>query len=107
MLLAGREEMLRLGLKPEVHHDDDGTVRIVLYVNKWLWLVPLIASFGTMSGSRSQLTCAPPCVSITPMRSGLRRSRQRRYDGRAPADYRNDDSRLRSTRGRNPRSVRE
>jgi predicted DNA-binding transcriptional regulator YafY len=43
-----REEMLRLGLKPdsEVHHQPDGTLRIVLYVDRWRWLVPLVASFG-------------------------------------------------------------
>ena len=107
---SGREEMLRLGLKPdsEVHYDSDGTVRIVLYVDKWLWLVPLVASFG------ADVTVSEP----TELRDAVRRhltQALRAYDD--PADlsdadgdegnYRNDDSRLRSTRGRNPRSKRD
>ncbi|MEU7174588.1 WYL domain-containing protein [Micromonospora tulbaghiae] len=45
---SAREEMLRLGLKPdsEIQHGQDGTVRIVLYVDNWQWLVPLVASVG-------------------------------------------------------------
>ncbi|MGH3932984.1 MAG: helix-turn-helix transcriptional regulator [Pseudonocardiaceae bacterium] len=110
VLPSGREEMLRLGLKPdsEVHHDDDGTVRIVLYVDKWLWLVPLIASFG------SDVVVEEPAD----LRAAVRQHHAdalRVYDAQGngattaahSADYRNDDSRLRSTRGRNPRSVRE
>jgi len=107
---SGREEMLRLGLKPdsEVHHEPDGTVRIVLYVDKWLWLVPLLASFGSdvivdeptelREAIRQHLADALKAYDVQHDGDGLA------ADG---ANFRNDDSRLRSTRGRNPRSARE
>lgn len=46
---SSRERMLRLGLKrdSEVHHDADGTTRIVLYVDCWRWQMPLVGSFGS------------------------------------------------------------
>ncbi len=107
---SGREEMLRLGLKPdsEVHHEPDGTVRIVLYVDKWVWLVPLVASFG------SDVIVDEPAE----LRGAIRQHHAdalKAYDVQGDqgepsvdaANYRNDDSRLRSTRGRNPRSVRD
>jgi predicted DNA-binding transcriptional regulator YafY len=108
VLPSGREEMLRLGLKPdsEVHHDEDGTVRIVLYVDKWLWLVPLVASFG------QDVTVEQPAELRAAIRQHHAEALQA-YDTDTDAaqadapDFRNDDSRLRSTRGRNPRSVRE
>ena len=107
---GSREEMLRLGLKPdsEVHHDQDGTMRIVLYVDRWRWLVSLVASFGSdvvieeppdlreairvhhenaLKAYRKPMATAHPAISTT--------------------DYRNDDSRLRATRGRTPGSIRE
>jgi predicted DNA-binding transcriptional regulator YafY len=110
---AAREEMLRLGLKPdsEIHHEPDGTIRMVLYVDRWRWLVPLIASYGP------DVTITEP----TELRDALR---QHHADALAAydqltserdatvvdlrpstTDYRNDDSRLRSTRGRTPRSI--
>src|SRR6266498_4944087 len=110
VLPSGREEMLRLGLKPdsEVHHDPDGTVRIVLYVDKWVWLVPLVASFGgdVIVDEPAELRAA-----ICQHHADALKAYDAQGNGAAPlvdgADYRNDDSRLRSTRGRNPRSVRE
>lgn len=104
VLPSGREEMLRLGLKPDsqVIEDPDGTVRIVLFVDKWQWLVPLIASFG------ADVTVEEP--------EQLRREivahhtqALAAYADVAPSDnknYRNDDSRERATRGRNPRADR-
>jgi predicted DNA-binding transcriptional regulator YafY len=100
----GREEMLRLGLKPdsEIIHEPDGTIIIVLYVDRWQWLVPLVASFG------ADVTVEEPAGLRADLRSHHERA-LRTYldaDNAANADYRNDDSRLRATRGRNPRSVR-
>lgn len=107
---SGREEMLRLGLKPdsEVHHEPDGTVRIVLYVDKWLWLVPLVASFGSdvIVDEPAELRAA-----IHQHHADALKAYEARNGAGEPvrgaANYRNDDSRLRSTRGRNPRSLRE
>lgn len=107
---SGREEMLRLGLKPdsEVYYDEDGTVRIVLYVDKWLWLVPLVASFG------ADVVVEEPAdlrTAISQHHADALKAYGVNGAGAAAsvdsADFRNDDSRLRSTRGRNPRSVRE
>ncbi|WP_280471266.1 helix-turn-helix transcriptional regulator [Nocardia cyriacigeorgica] len=106
---GSREEMLRLGLKPdsEVHHDPDGTTRIVLYVDRWKWLIPLVASFGS-----DVIIEQPP-----ELRAALR---QHHADAAAaydtpepdsnssrPSDFRHDDSRLRATRGRTPGSIRD
>jgi predicted DNA-binding transcriptional regulator YafY len=102
---GAREEMLRLGLKPDsqVHHELDGTVRIVLYVDNWQWLVPLIASFG------ADVTAEEP----DELRQALTVHHQHAlatYNQGAGVDkdidYLHDDSRLRATRGRNPRSSR-
>ena len=107
---SGREEMLRLGLKPdsEVHHEPDGTVRIVLYVDKWRWLVPLLASFG------SDVILDEPAdlrAAIRQHHADALKAYEALDTASGPAadaaNYRNDDSRLRSTRGRNPRSARE
>jgi len=109
VLPAAREEMLRLGLKPdsEVHDDPDGTMRIVLYVDKWQWLVPLIASFGA-----DVVIEEPP-----DLRAAMREhhaSALAAYDqpgattdSSSPSEYRNDDSRLRATRARHPLAPRE
>lgn len=103
---SASEEMLRLGLKPdsEIQHGQDGTVRIVLYVDNWQWLVPLVASFG------ADVAAEEPAE----LRQALRQHHQRalaaydEHNGRATKDpgYLHDDSRLRATRGRNPRSSR-
>lgn len=100
--LAAREEMLRLCLKPdsEVRHHNDGRVLITLYVDEWHWLVPLVASFG------ADVAVLEPAA----LRADLAAHHARALAAYAeveplaspPADFRNDDSRLRSTRGRNP-----
>ncbi|MFI7435762.1 WCX domain-containing protein [Micromonospora haikouensis] len=97
--------MLRLGLTPEseVHHEPYGTVRIVLYVDNWQWLVPFVASFG------ADVAATEP----TELRQALRHHRQRAlaiYEREASTDTDasclHDDSRRRATRDRNPRSSR-
>ncbi|WP_433635557.1 helix-turn-helix transcriptional regulator [Nocardia sp. CA-120079] len=106
---GSREEMLRLGLKPdsEVHHDPDGTTRIVLYVDRWRWLIPLVASFG------SDVLIEEPAELRAAVRDHHTEAAEA-YSDTAPAgdgfacpDFRGDDSRLRATRGRTPGSVRE
>lgn len=104
-----REEMLRLGLKPdsEVHHQPGGTLRIVLYVDRWRWLVPLVASFGggvvidepreLREAVRQHHASALAAYQDEPVHPF----------GTDAEDYRNDDSRLRATRGRTPRKIRE
>ena len=93
--------MLRLNLKSdsEVHHDPDGT-RIILYVDRWKWLVPLISSFG------GDVVIEEPRDLRDAMRDFLATA-LRGYDDQIPdrlpgsrTSYLNDDSRLRSTRGR-------
>jgi predicted DNA-binding transcriptional regulator YafY len=105
---GSREEMLRLGLKPdsEVHYAPDGAVRIVLFVDRWRWLVPLVASFG------GDVVIEEPAE----LRAAVRQHHAdavKAYDEDTPdtdppgEDYRNDDSRLRATRGRTPGVVHE
>ena len=107
---SGREEMLRLGLKPdsEVHHEPDGTVRIVLYVDKWLWLVPLVASFGSdvIVDEPAELRGAIRQHLVDALKAYDLQDTEGEPSG-DEANYRNDDSRLRSMRGRNPRSSRD
>ncbi|MEU5811556.1 WYL domain-containing protein [Streptomyces sp. NPDC047718] len=45
---TARDELLRLSLKKnsEVVLHDDGGASIVLYVDRWDWLIPLVASYG-------------------------------------------------------------
>lgn len=99
---TAREEMLRLRLKPdsEVRHLDDGQILITLYVDKWQWLVPLVASYG------ADVTVLQP----EGLRSALATHHSRALAAYAcstnpvphRANFRNDDSRLRSTRSRIP-----
>ncbi|WP_067665805.1 helix-turn-helix transcriptional regulator [Nocardia miyunensis] len=106
---ASREEMLRLGLKPdsEVHHDPDGTTRIVLYVDRWRWLVPLVASFG------SDVVIEEPAELRTALYEHHAEAAKAYADlpelqnNHGHNDFRGDDSRLRATRGRTPDSIRE
>lgn len=102
---TAREELLRLSLKStsQVHDQPDGSLVIVLFVDRWHWLVPLVTSYGpdvivtepaelraAVTGHlRAALTAYEP---IPPPGA----------DG-APDGIRTDDSRLRSTRGRTPR----
>ncbi|MFF4583375.1 helix-turn-helix transcriptional regulator [Streptomyces sp. NPDC001373] len=101
---AARDELLRLSLKKnsEVTHHDDGSLTLVLYVDQWEWLIPLVTSYGpdvTVIGpdelrqaTAAHLTAAlaaydtprPPAAPI-------------------PAQAAEDDARLRSTHGRSPR----
>ena len=101
---AAHDEMLRLGLKPDsrVEYERSGAARIVLYVDRWHWLVPLIASFG------ADVTVTEP----EELRSAIQDHHRRalasdRYDAPVdkPLDFSSDDIRLRSTRGRNPRTT--
>ncbi len=97
-----REEMLRLTLKStsKVERTSDGGLLIRLYVDRTEWLIPLVASFG------AGVVVEQPVE----LRQGLVRHHQAALAGYAPADtttsarelvrFRNDDSRLRSTRGR-------
>jgi hypothetical protein len=92
--------MLRLGLKPDsdVHLDPDGTTRLVLHVDTWQWLIPLVASFG------ADVTITEP----DELRAQLAAYHARaltaypEHHDAPSADYRNDDSRLRTTRSRTP-----
>jgi predicted DNA-binding transcriptional regulator YafY len=100
---SAREEMLRLGLKPDskIINQSDGTVLVVLYVDRWQWLVPLVASFG------ADVTVEEPASLRAELRNHHERALSAYLDAvtTEAADYRNDDSRLRATRGRNPRSI--
>jgi predicted DNA-binding transcriptional regulator YafY len=95
-----REEMLRLGLKPdsEVHHEPDGTTRIVLHVDKWQWLIPMVASFG------ADVTVTEPDELRAQLAAHHARalSAYPEHHDTPTTDYRNDDSRLRTTRSRAP-----
>lgn len=97
-----REEMLRLTLKStsKVENTADGGLLIRLYVDRTEWLIPLVASYG------AGVTVEVPVE--------LRRAIVRHYKEALASyqaktttatvhelpGYRNDDSRLRSTRGR-------
>ncbi|WP_433717098.1 helix-turn-helix transcriptional regulator (plasmid) [Nocardia sp. CA-084685] len=105
---GSREEMLRLGLKPdsEVHHNPDGTTRIVLYVDRWHWLIPLVASFG------SDVVIEEPAELRNAVRTHHADAVKAYDDHTSPptqfrSDFRNDDSRLRATRGRTPDGIGE
>lgn len=102
-----REEMLRLNLKSdsEVRAGDNGLLYITLYVDKWRWLVPLLATFG------SQVRALEPPELVKTIKEHYLTALSA-YEN-APADdlsemapYRNDDSRLRATRGRNADDMR-
>ncbi|MGH3833400.1 MAG: helix-turn-helix transcriptional regulator, partial [Pseudonocardiaceae bacterium] len=99
---AARGELLRLTLKPnsEVEHTADGGLVIRLYVDRWEWLIPLVTSYG------GDVLIEEPAELRDAIVVHLRRALGA-YDNAAqadvetvPAGFRNDDSRLRSTRGR-------
>lgn len=100
---AARDELLRLTLKStsEVEHTEDGGLVIRLYVDRWEWLIPLITSYGA-----DVLVDDPPALRDA-IQSHLRRALDAYSDAghldrdAVAAGFRNDDSRLRSTRGRN------
>lgn len=97
---AARDELLRLTLKSnsEVDHLDDGGLMIRLYVDRWEWLIPLVTSYG------GDVVVEEPAELRDAILVHLRRALEA-YGDDADADdlpvgFRNDDSRLRSTRGR-------
>jgi predicted DNA-binding transcriptional regulator YafY len=100
---AARDELLRLTLKStsEVEHIEDGGLVIRLYVDRWEWLIPLVTSYGA-----DVLVDEPPELRDA-IRSHLSRALDAYTEANHPdldavaAGFRNDDSRLRSTRGRN------
>jgi predicted DNA-binding transcriptional regulator YafY len=99
---AARDELLRLTLKSnsEVEHTADGGLVIRLYVERWEWLIPLVSSYG------ADVLIEEPAELRDAIVAHLRRALGV-YEGAARIDldavaagFRNDDSRLRSTRGR-------
>jgi len=99
---AARDELLRLTLKSnsEVEHTPDGGLVIRLYVDRWGWLIPLVSSYG------GDVLIEEPAELRDAVVAHLRRALDA-YDGAANVDlmpaaagFRNDDSRVRSTRGR-------
>jgi len=97
-----REEMLRLNLKPdsEVRDGEDGTLYITLYVDRWRWLIPLLATFG----SHVRALEPPELVAAIKEHHMASLAAYAAVPSRNPgeaAPFRNDDSRLRATRGRN------
>lgn len=99
---AARDELLRLTLKSnsEVEHTADGGLVIRLYVDRWEWLVPLVTSYGAdvLAEEPAELRQAI----VAHLRGALDAYEQAAtIDLEAVANgFRNDDSRLRSTRGR-------
>lgn len=99
---AARDELLRLTLKStsEVEHTDDGGLVIRLYVDRWEWLIPLLTSYG------GDVLVQEPAALRNAITQHLKRAldayrRSATIDNTTVAgDFRNDDSRLRSTRGR-------
>ncbi|MFE4332932.1 helix-turn-helix transcriptional regulator [Streptomyces sp. NPDC056831] len=100
---GARDEMLRLSLKStsQVHEHDNGSLTIVLFVDRWEWLIPLVSSYGP------DVIVAEPEELRAAIAAQLRRTLAV-YDtaaapGPAPPDgLPDDDSRLRSTHGRHP-----
>jgi predicted DNA-binding transcriptional regulator YafY len=108
---AASAELLRLTLKSnsEVHRQPDGGLTMVLFVDRWQWLIPLLTSYG------EDVQVEEPADLHAAMVRHLRRALAA-YDPRPDAadperdpgpapGFRNDDSRLRSTRGRSPQEV--
>ncbi|UGT58818.1 helix-turn-helix transcriptional regulator [Nocardia asteroides] len=102
---GARAEMSRLTLKTtsEVASTPDGGLVIRLWVDRWEWLIPLVTSYGT-----DVLIEQPEALRtavITHLKTTL--DAYAEHGPLAPGadldpNYRNDDSRLRSTRGRAP-----
>jgi len=99
---AARDELLRLTCKSnsEVENAADGRLVIRLYVDRWEWLVPLVTSYG------GDVLVEEP-VELRDAIVGHLRGALDAYEQAAKIDLatvaagiRNDDSRLRSTRGR-------
>jgi len=100
---AARAELLRLSLKSnsQIHEHDDNSVTIVLYVDRWEWLIPLVTSYGP------DVTVTEPPALREAITAQLRRALAAYDTSQAagpapPAGLPHDDSRLRSTHGRHP-----
>lgn len=101
---AVRDELLRLTLKStsEVEHTPDGGLVIRLYVDRWEWLIPLVSSYG------GDVLIEEPAELRDAIVAQLRRALDAYEDAArialevVAAGLRNDDSRVRSTRGRTP-----
>ncbi|WP_414169162.1 helix-turn-helix transcriptional regulator [Streptoverticillium reticulum] len=98
-----RDELLRLSLKStsRVREHDDGFLSIVLFVDRWEWLIPLVTSYGP------HVEVVEPADLRAALAQQLRRALALYDDaatgGPAPPDGPpHDDSRLRSTHGRHP-----
>lgn len=98
---SARDELLRLTLKSnsEVTYTPTGGLHICLYVDRWEWLIPLVASYGG-----DVIVTEPPQLRtgvINHIRRALSAYLQpTQADPPESAGFHNDDSRLRSTRGR-------
>ncbi|MEU6353616.1 WYL domain-containing protein [Streptomyces sp. NPDC047072] len=100
---AARDEMLRLSLKPtsQVHEHGDGSLAIMMFVDRWEWLIPLVSRYGP------DVIVSEPEELRAAIAGHLRRTLAI-YDtaappGPAPPDGLLDEaSRLRSTHGRHP-----
>lgn len=99
---AARDELLRLTLKStsEVEHTEGGGLVIRLYVDRWEWLIPLVTSYGgdVLVDEPAELRDAI----VGHLRRGLdiyQNASNSNFETSVPG-FRNDDSRLRSTRGR-------
>lgn len=100
-----RDELSRLTLKSnsKVISTPDGGLVIQLYVDRWEWLIPLVTSYG------ADVLVEKPLALRQAVTAHLTRALDA-YDQAvfnedsdpplSASDYRNDDSRLRSTRGR-------
>ncbi|MFE5302154.1 helix-turn-helix transcriptional regulator [Streptomyces sp. NPDC056632] len=99
---AARDELLRLSLKStsQIDEHDDDSLTIVLFVDRWEWLIPLVSSYGP------DVTVTEPTELRAATAHRLRRTLAAYDDTDAgpPPDAAplNDDSRLRSTHGRHP-----
>jgi predicted DNA-binding transcriptional regulator YafY len=99
-----RNELLRLTFKSnsEVEKTEDGGLVIRLYVDRWEWLIPLVASYGgdVVVEEPAELRAAV----IAHLRGALDAYEEQDSGDEdletVDSGFRNDDSRLRSTRGR-------
>lgn len=108
---AASNEMLRLALKSnsEIQCEPDGGIQLVLYVDRWQWLIPLVASYGGDVVVDEPIKLRAALIQHAQRAlAAYRALRPEEVTGgqvAAGSDYRNDDSRLRATRGRNPKEV--
>ncbi len=109
---AASGELLRLALKSNsaVHSEPAGGLTMILYVDRWEWLIPLVASYG------EDVIIEEPADLRVAVMAHLRRALAAYQTAPACNDIiitddeglvtgYSDDSRLRSTRGRNPREI--